>query len=201
LTERLFISRVGHRGDGIAETPAGHLYVPYTLSGETVEVEPWPGHPDRRHLLSVERPSAERIAPICPHFGICGGCATQHWSEEPYRAWKRALVVEALAQAGIDAPVSELFDAHGDGRRRAVFHARRGAREILEVGFAALRAHHVIGIDHCPVLALPLAVRLPRHGRLPKSCGRTANRWIFRSPRRKREWMSISAAPDRCQRR
>ncbi len=56
-----------------------------------------PGHPDRRHLLNVERPSAERIAPICPHFGVCGGCAMQHWQSASYRAWKRNLVVEALA--------------------------------------------------------------------------------------------------------
>jgi 23S rRNA (uracil1939-C5)-methyltransferase len=62
-------------------------------------------------------------------------------------------VSEALAQAGLDAPVDELVDAHGDGRRRAVFHARRGTRDVLEVGFAALRAHHVVAIDHCPILA------------------------------------------------
>ena len=55
--------------------------MPYTLPGETVEVEPWPGHPDRRHLLRVETPSPERIAPICPHFGVCGGCALQHWHD------------------------------------------------------------------------------------------------------------------------
>ena len=47
----------------------------------------------------------------------------------------------------------ELIDAHGDGRRRATFHARRGTRDIIEVGFAALRAHHIVGIDRCPVLA------------------------------------------------
>ena len=54
------------------------------------------------------------------------------------------------------SPVGELIDAHGEGRRRAVFHARRGARDVLEVGFAALRAHHIVGIDRCPVLARSL---------------------------------------------
>jgi 23S rRNA (uracil1939-C5)-methyltransferase len=50
--------------------------------------------------------------------------------------------------------VDELIDAHGDGRRRATFHARSGIRPgTLEVGFAALRAHHIVGIDRCPVLA------------------------------------------------
>jgi len=34
------------------------------LPGEVVEVEPLPGHPDRRHLLCVVTESAERIAPL-----------------------------------------------------------------------------------------------------------------------------------------
>jgi len=153
VVERLSIERLGHRGDGIAAGPGGSLYVPYTLPGEIVEVEGWQGHPDRRHLLRVELPSAERITPICPHFGICGGCALQHWREDRYRAWKRDLVVTALSQAGLYAEVDALVDAHGEGRRRAVFHARRTTHGVLQVGFAALHAHHIVGIDHCPILA------------------------------------------------
>jgi 23S rRNA (uracil1939-C5)-methyltransferase len=153
LTERLAIDRLAHRGDGVAETPAGPLYVPYTLPGETVEVESVPGHPDRRHLLRVEIASPERVEAFCLHFGICGGCAIQHWSPARYREWKRGVVVEALAQAGLVTPVDELIDAHGDGRRRATFHARSGSRGIIEVGFAALRAHDIVAIDRCPVLA------------------------------------------------
>jgi len=156
VVERLVIARLGHRGDGIVDGSEGPIYVPGTLPGETVEADGWPGHPDRRQLLSVEEPSAERVAPICPHFGICGGCALQHWQSAPYRAWKRGLVIEALRQAGLDAPVGDLIDAHGDGRRRAVFHARGGAHEVLEVGFSAARAHRIISIDHCPVLAKSL---------------------------------------------
>jgi 23S rRNA (uracil1939-C5)-methyltransferase len=135
--------------------------VPYTLPGETAEVDAWPGHPDRRNLLKIEVASPQRIAAICPHFGTCGGCAMQHWAPAPYRVWKRGLVIEALVQAGFDAGVGALVDplvdAHGEGRRRAVFHAWRRERDVLEVGFAALRAHHVVAIDHCPVLAPALA--------------------------------------------
>ena len=153
MVERLAIVGVGHRGDGVAQGPEGAIYVPGTLPGETVEVEEIPGHPDRRRLLNVESKSPVRIAPICPHFGVCGGCAVQHWDEAHYRTWKRSLVVEALRQAGLDALVAELVDAHGDGRRRAVFHARSGAKGVLEVGFAAARSHRIVAIDRCPVLA------------------------------------------------
>lgn len=156
MTERLLVTRMGRRGDGIAEAPGGPVFIPATLPGETVTVEPEPGHPDRRRLVRVETASPERVSPICPHFGSCGGCAVQHWQEAPYRAWKRALVVDALRFEGIDAPVETLVDAHGAGRRRAVFHARQGAHAVLAVGFAARRAHRIIPIDHCPILAPPL---------------------------------------------
>jgi 23S rRNA (uracil1939-C5)-methyltransferase len=157
VVERLVIDRLGHRGDGVADTPEGALYVPYVLPGETVDVERVPGHADRRHVLRVEVQSPERIAPICPHFGVCGGCALQHWDAARYRAWKRDLVVAALAQAGLPAPVGDIIDAHGVGRRRAVFHGRRGTHDVLHVGFAAYRAHHVVPIDRCPILAPELA--------------------------------------------
>jgi 23S rRNA (uracil1939-C5)-methyltransferase len=161
MVERLEIKRLGRRGDGIADSPAGPLYVPYTLPGETAEVDVWPGNPDRRRLVRIDVASPERVAPICPHFGTCGGCAVQHWDAAHYRDWKRALVLEALAWSGVEAPVDEMIDAHGEGRRRAVFHARRGQRDVLEVGFAALRAHHLVAIDRCPVLAPSLDGAVP----------------------------------------
>jgi 23S rRNA (uracil1939-C5)-methyltransferase len=156
VVERLVIDRLGHRGDGVVDGSGSEpIFVPGSLPGETVAAEGVPGHPDRRTLLRIDTPSADRIAPICPHFGICGGCAVQHWQTELYRAWKRDLVVAALRQAGNDAPVADLIDAHGGGRRRAVFHAR-GARDVLKVGFSAARAHQIVAIDRCPVLAKSL---------------------------------------------
>jgi 23S rRNA (uracil1939-C5)-methyltransferase len=153
VTEHLTITRLGHRGDGIADTAAGPVYVPFALPGETATVENVPGHPDRRHLVSIDKASHERSVPVCKHFGQCGGCAMQHWSLAEYHLWKRNLVVEALGHAGLIAPVEPIVDAHGKGRRRAVLHARRGAGDLLEVGFAAPRAHHIIAIDQCPILA------------------------------------------------
>ena len=156
MVERLVIARLGVRGEGVADTVAGARYVPLTLPGETVEIDAWPGHPDRGHLIRVDIASPDRIAPICPHFGACGGCALQHLAAARYRDWKRALVADALAHVRLDAPIDDLVDAHGEGRRRVVLHARRGQRDVLEVGFAALKAHHLVAIDRCPILASEL---------------------------------------------
>jgi 23S rRNA (uracil1939-C5)-methyltransferase len=153
VAELLTIDHVGHRGDGVATSGGQAIYVPYALAGETVEVTEVPGnHPGRRRLLRVERASAERIAPFCPHFGVCGGCAIQHWSDAPYQAWKRNIVVETLAQAKIAAEVAPLVDAHGAGRRRITLHARLGTHHVLKVGFAAAGSHDIIPVDRCPIL-------------------------------------------------
>jgi 23S rRNA (uracil1939-C5)-methyltransferase len=157
VVERLVIDHVGHLGDGVALAEGQTVYVPYTLGGETVEVAPVPGHhPDRRSLLQVEHASPERITPFCPHFGICGGCAIQHWETDRYRAWKRDLVVATLAQAkilaGLACDVHPLIDAHGRGRRRITLHARIGQQDVLKVGFAAAHSHDIIPVDRCPIL-------------------------------------------------
>ena len=161
--ERLVIERVGHRGDGIAQGAEGPIFVPYTLPGETVDVE---RKGERATVISVVEPSAERVEPPCEYFGTCGGCAVQHWREDKYREWKRGLVVEALSPARLEASVEDLIDAHGEGRRRAVLHARRGGRQALVVGFTGRRSHHVVPIEHCPIFApalnraLAIAARL-----------------------------------------
>jgi 23S rRNA (uracil1939-C5)-methyltransferase len=152
VVERLAIDHVGHFGDGVALDGGHNVYVPYTLGGETVEVTSIPGHPDRRRLLAVEHASSERIAAFCKHFGVCGGCAIQHWDAERYRAWKRNLVIEMLSQAKLDCEVDPLIDAHGAGRRRMTLHARTAAHDVLKVGFAAANSHEIISIDACPIL-------------------------------------------------
>ena len=144
------IDRLGHRGDGVA---AGPLFVAYALPGEAVTVEV---AGERGRLVSIEVPSPERIAPFCPYFGTCGGCAIQHLAEPAYRAWKRSLVVDALLQTGLDIDVAPLVDAHGDGRRRATLH---GKGEV--VGFAEARSHALVDIASCPILVPPLDAALP----------------------------------------
>ncbi len=152
VAETLRIDHVGQRGDGVALVNGQTRFVPYTLAGETVEAAPLSGQADRLQLLRVVNASTERIAPFCNHFGRCGGCAIQHWQPEYYQAWKRQLVVDVLARAGIDCPVDALIDAHGAGRRRLVVHARRDADGSVPVGFTAPNSHAVVPIDACPIL-------------------------------------------------
>lgn len=152
MAETVLIDHVGQRGDGVAVASGNTRYVPYTLPGEVVEAKSLPGQTERMQLLAVLKASPDRVTPFCAHFTRCGGCAIQHWQPEAYRAWKRQLVVDALARAGIDCAVGELIDAHGTGRRRVTVHARRDSSGALPVGFTTLSSHAVVPIDACPIL-------------------------------------------------
>ncbi len=152
--QRLTIERLGQRGEGIAEGRDGPVFVPYALPGDEIMADV---DGERGTLGEVTKASPQRIAPFCKHYSVCGGCAVQALATEPYRTWKRELVVSALRHARIEAEVAPLLDAHGEGRRRATFHARilRDGlnRPTVVSGFMRARAHEIVDIEECPVLA------------------------------------------------
>ena len=106
VPETVTIAALGAGGDGIVETPQGRVFVPYALPGETVEIE---REGNRARLLRVVAASAERVAPPCPHFGICGGCSVQHLALPAYHAWKREIVATSLRLHGIAADVEAII--------------------------------------------------------------------------------------------
>ena len=95
----------------------------------------------------------------CRHFGTCGGCAHQDMAEAPYRAFKRALVADALARHGIEAPVGDIVEVPPATRRRATFKALRG--EGVALGFHAARSHDIVDMRECLVLTQRLAALVP----------------------------------------
>jgi 23S rRNA (uracil1939-C5)-methyltransferase len=146
----LTIERLGQRGEGVARTDQGNIFVPYTVPGDTIFAEI---NGDSARVIDLITRSPDREAPFCPYYGTCGGCAIQGYREEAYREWKRGLVVDALARVDVDATVDPLIDAHGDGRRRATFHARFDAAGQARVGFMEARSHDLVAIDFCPLFA------------------------------------------------
>lgn len=150
----LHITELGHRGDGIARTAAGPVYVPGALPGETVLADVQDGRA-AEYRLTEESP--DRITPQCRHFQLCGGCTVQHLDEGPYLAWKRDLVAKALTGRGIDHPVQPVIAETTGSRRRAVFSAARAGRAIL-FGYHEAASNRLVNIAECPVLE-PAIVR------------------------------------------
>src|SRR5262249_54362856 len=144
------IDRLGAQGDGVAQGPEGPLFVPFTLPGELVRLAPNPGT-DRAEPLAIVEASRDRIAPVCPHFRVCGGCALQHMETKAYLAWKRELVVAAFASRGLDVPVEDAHTVPLGSRRRAAFALGRG-RQGVTLGYRAARSQNIVDIATCPVL-------------------------------------------------
>ncbi len=146
---KLTIERLGERGEGVARGPAGPIFIPYALAGETVIA----GIDGSRGVLAgIIARSPDRITPHCRYFTSCGGCAVQALAAPAYALWKRDLVASALRRAGLNAEVSDLVDAHGQGRRRAAFHVRY-PKGRPATGFMQSRTHDIVEIDSCPLLA------------------------------------------------
>lgn len=166
------IERLGARGDGIAETPDGPLYVPLGLPGERVRVKPGAKRGEGRaaQLLEVVAPSADRIVPPCRHFGDCGGCSVQHLAEAAYLEWKRALVVAALERHGIDSSIVEpVIATPPGGRRRAELAALRlrGRHGATVLGFHGRGSRKIVNMTACAVLRPTLfALVAPLRGAL-----------------------------------
>ena len=114
--ETVTIDTIGHKGDGVAETPTGPVFVPLSLPGETVEIE---RAGERGRIVTMHAPSPHRVAAPCPHFGVCGGCSLQHMETSAYLAFKRETVVNALEARGIVADVAPVTPVSPGTRRRA----------------------------------------------------------------------------------
>lgn len=154
-TLELTIEALGAGGDGIARLPDGRTcFVPRSLPGESLHAR-LVGRRSDAALAEAEallRASPERVAPPCPHFAACGGCALQHWADAPYAEWKRAKLVDALARAGFrEVPVAPLARTPPGTRRRADLALRRGPGGVT-LGFHAPGSGEVVDLAACTVL-------------------------------------------------
>ncbi len=152
--ETHIVRSVGAQGDGVAENGA---FIARTLAGERVTTT---GSGERLELAEILRASSDRVTPPCPHFGLCGGCALQHWAATPYLAWKQEQVRAALARVRIETDVTLAFAAEAGTRRRVALHARREGREIL-LGFKGRRSWTVQSIFACTIADPRIVEALP----------------------------------------
>ncbi|MCH8169098.1 MAG: class I SAM-dependent RNA methyltransferase, partial [Proteobacteria bacterium] len=165
MADEVEIESLGARGDGIAAGGAegGALYVPYTLPGERVRVVRFGARgSDRARAEAVLTSSPERVEPLCPHFGACGGCSLQHASDRFTARWKRDLIATALGARGIDhAAIRPTVTSAPRSRRRITVAARRTRKGVL-IGFHAPAATAIVAIRSCAVAEPALIAALPR---------------------------------------
>jgi len=154
------IAEMGGEGDGLAPGP---IFASFTLPGERVRVA---GTGERRKTLAILEPSPERVEPPCPHFGICGGCALQHWRTDAYLAWKRDRLIGTLARQHIETEVLPIFASPPFSRRRVALHARQGAKGEARLGYKIRNSWDLVDIQVCPIADPKITAALPAMRRL-----------------------------------
>lgn len=163
----LTIDRLGARGDGIADTADGPVYVPYALPGESVSVRIGRTRGDglAASLREIGSPSADRQDAACRHFAApadaCGGCVAQHMGEDLYRGWKRDIVAASLARHGLDAAVAAPVSVPPGSRRRVRLAFRNTAGGVI-LGFRQARSDRIVDLAECPVALPEIVALMPR---------------------------------------
>jgi 23S rRNA (uracil1939-C5)-methyltransferase len=154
----LRIAAVGAQGDGVAQ---GN-FIPLTLPGELVTAQMSGA---RGELLDILEASQDRVVPPCPHFGVCGGCALQHWDVQPYLDWKREQIRVQLGFEGLETEILPTFASPPASRRRVALHAR-GGKGGVRLGFKERRSWNLVQIETCPVSHPKLVAAFPALRRL-----------------------------------
>lgn len=157
----VIIDAVGAQGDGVARGP---VFVPMTLPGERVSVKM---DGSRGEVLEILEASPDRIAAACKHYGVCGGCALQHWAPAPYLAWKAEQVRIQLSHEGLATEILPTFASPPASRRRVALHAR-GGKGGVRLGFKERRSWNLAKIEECPVADPRLVAAFPALARLAK---------------------------------
>jgi 23S rRNA (uracil1939-C5)-methyltransferase len=166
---KLAVASLDAEGRGVARNADGKVvFVEGALPGETVEAELVRRRPsfDLMKIAAVLRPSAARRAPRCPHFGVCGGCATQHADAPTQLAAKQRWLEDCLARIGRVKPETILPPVYGEEwgyRRRARLSVRYVARKGgALVGFRERRSTYVADMTSCAVMPPAVSALIPR---------------------------------------
>ncbi|WP_119166516.1 class I SAM-dependent RNA methyltransferase [Algihabitans albus] len=156
------VAELGARGDGVAKTGEGLVFVPLSAPGDFLRLRVTgekKGGALLGEILEILEEGPDRIDPPCPHFGPCGGCQVQHLQADFYHRWKQLLVGTHLSRQGLDpAVVRPLVQIAPGCRRRAVFAARRRGRR-LQLGFHEARSHNLVDLTTC-LLVTPTLLNL-----------------------------------------
>jgi 23S rRNA (uracil1939-C5)-methyltransferase len=154
---RLHLDSLAVGGEAVGRHQGMAVFAMWGCPGDEAEVEIT--DISRRFARGVVRdvitPSADRVAPPCPHFGDCGGCHLQHITYPAQLRHKSAMVRDALARIG-RFPEVEVRETWGMDhpwryRGRAQYHAHLDESGRVEIGFARYRSHEIVGLRQCGI--------------------------------------------------
>lgn len=152
----VLVERMGQSGDGVGRLPDGRLlFVPGVLPGESASVVVREQHRSfaRGELVLLDRTSPDRVPPVCPIYGECGGCTFQHWNYAAEAQYKENRVREALRRQGLSDAVVEAIRPSPNpyGYRNKGQFPFGGYPGAVTLGLYARKSHRVVPALHCDI--------------------------------------------------
>ncbi len=148
--DTILIESLGNRVGGIGR-PEGlpAVFVRGALPGEQVTIENLTKRKNfiEADLVSIEKPSPDRVEPFCKYYGICGGCSLQHLSYSMQLHWKRLWVEKAMRSLSIPEIDSIVPSPLTEGYRNKVTFGM-GKNSLTLNAFRG----NPVPVDSCPLM-------------------------------------------------
>ena len=107
------------------------------------------------------QPGPHHAAPVCRHFGRCGGCQLQQLDEETLADFVAARVTNASASQNLGAAlITAPYLSPPGARRRASLRAESSAGRVV-IGFREASSHRLVELAECPVMVPEFVALLP----------------------------------------
>lgn len=102
LLEQVLISSYAAEGKCVARVEDKVVFVPYAAVGDVADIQVLRSRSSwaEGKIVRLVQPSPVRVAPMCEHFGVCGGCKWQHVPYAEQLKFKQQQVVDALTRIG-----------------------------------------------------------------------------------------------------
>ena len=151
----IFIEDMSEDGEGIGKVDGFTLFVKGAVIGDQARVKVMKTKKTYGYarLMEVLEPSPDRVEPVCPVAGPCGGCQLQALSYERQLAFKEEKIRNQLKRiGGFENPpvLSAIGMEHPFGyRNKAQFPMGRNKEGRIITGFYAGRTHSIIETPRC----------------------------------------------------
>lgn len=154
----LSITDIAFGGEGVARVHDFVVFAPFVLPGEEVEVEVTELKKKfaRARLVTVLKPSLERVTPQCHYFGDCGGCQYQHADYPAQLRIKQKQIVDLFQRVGgfagtVIEPVVPCPEPYGYRNRIMIRSQWDKFKQALNIGFIRHDNRLVVDIEECKI--------------------------------------------------
>jgi len=166
--EPVVITALDQEGRGIARIDGKATFVEGALIGERVTPEIFQRRPsyDQARTGTRHSDSPLRVEPLCPHFGVCGGCTMQHLDHAAQVAAKQRVLEDTLWHVGrvkAEQILAPIYGRPWGYRHRARLSVRHVVKKggVL-VGFHERKSSFITDMRTCPVLPLAISALIPK---------------------------------------